>query len=107
MQENAALRTALSEALAREEFFRVIAEQVGDYVAVLDLEGRRVFNSRSYATLFGNRSNLVGTDSFAEVHPDDLKAVKTAFRETVKTGRGHMLTFRFLLPDGSEHYMES
>ncbi len=106
-QENAALRTALSEALAREEFFRVIAEHVGDYVAVLDLEGRRVYNSASYARLFGSPGNLVGTDSFAEVHPDDLQAVKAAFRETVKTGRGHVLTFRFQLPDQGEHYMES
>jgi len=106
-QQNAALRSALSQALVREEFFRLIAEHVGDFVAVLDLEGRRVYNSRSYARLFGNPSQLVGTDSFAEIHPDDVEAVQEAFRETVRTGRGHMLTFRFLLPDRSVHYMES
>jgi PAS domain-containing protein len=53
-RENAALRAALAEALAREEFFRVITENAGDFVAVLDLEGRRTYNSRSYARLFGN-----------------------------------------------------
>jgi diguanylate cyclase (GGDEF)-like protein len=33
--------------------------------------------------------------------------VQEAFRETVRTGQGHRLTFRFILPDRSVHYMES
>ena len=39
---------------AQEEFFRMIAENVDDFLAVLDLEGRRLYNSPSYARLFGS-----------------------------------------------------
>ena len=92
---------------AQEEFFRMIAENVDDFLAVLDLEGRRLYNSPSYARLFGSIEAIKGTDSFAEVHPDDLERVRQAFRETVRTGRSHRLDFRFVLADGSIHYMES
>ena len=92
---------------AQEEFFRMIAENVDDFLAVLDLEGRRLYNSPSYANLFGSTDVMKGTDSFAEVHPDDVEQVKQAFRETVRSGRSHRLDFRFVLADGSIHYMES
>ncbi|MDP2761205.1 MAG: sensor domain-containing diguanylate cyclase [Sideroxyarcus sp.] len=92
---------------AQEEFFRMIAENVEDFLAVLDLEGRRLYNSPSYAKLFGSIDAIKGTDSFAEVHPDDVERVKQAFRETVRTGCSHRLDFRFVLADGSIHYMES
>ena len=92
---------------AQEEFFRMIAENVEDFLAVLDLEGRRLYNSPSYGKIFGNVDGLMGTDSFAEIHPDDLERVKQAFNETIQTGRSHRLNFRFVLPDGDIHYMES
>ena len=92
---------------AQGEFFRMIAENVEDFLAVLDLEGRRLYNSPSYGKLFGNVDGLKGTDSFAEIHPDDLERVKQAFNETIQTGRSHRLNFRFVLPDGEIHYMES
>lgn len=92
---------------AQEEFFRMIAENVEDFIAVLDLEGRRLYNSPSYARLFGDLGAMTGTDSFAEIHPDDRDRVKRAFRETVQSGIGHRLNFRFVLADGSIRYMES
>jgi len=91
----------------QEEFFRLIVENVDDFLAVLDLKGRRLFNSPSYAKLFGDIDAIKNTDSFADIHPDDQDRVKHAFRETVRTGRSHRLTFRFVLPDGSVHFMES
>ncbi|MDH4286775.1 MAG: PAS domain S-box protein, partial [Gallionella sp.] len=92
---------------AQEEFFRMIAENVEDYIAVIDLEGKRLYNSPSYAQIFGSVEAIKGTDSFAEIHPDDLERVKQAFKETVQSGRSHRLNYRFVLADGSIHYMES
>ncbi|MDD5366247.1 MAG: PAS domain S-box protein [Gallionellaceae bacterium] len=91
----------------QEEFFRLIAENMGDMVAVLDLDGRRLYNSPSYSSLFGDIEALKGTDSFAEIHPDDQARVRQVFRDTVATGRGQRTTFRFALPDGQVHEMES
>lgn len=91
----------------QEEFFRLIVENVDDFLVVLDLKGRRLYNSPSYAKLFGNAEDLKNTDSFAEVYPDDLERVKQAFSDTVQTGHSHRLTYRLVLADGRIHYMES
>jgi PAS domain S-box-containing protein len=91
----------------QEEFFRLIAENMGDLVAVLDLGGRRLYNSPSYRSLFGDSEALRGSDSFAEIHPDDQERVRRVFRETVATGQGQRATFRFRLPDGELREMES
>ncbi|RTL54472.1 MAG: sensor domain-containing diguanylate cyclase [Rhodocyclaceae bacterium] len=91
----------------QEEFFRLIAENSGDFIAVLDLNGRRLYNSPSYKHFFGDPAYLRGTDSFNEIHPDDQERVKRAFLETVRTGVGQRLEFRFVLPDGAVRQMES
>jgi diguanylate cyclase (GGDEF)-like protein/PAS domain S-box-containing protein len=91
----------------QEEFFHMITENIDDFIAVLDLHGRRLYNSPSYAKLFGDPRSLLNTDSFAEVHPDDREHVKAAFRETVRSGEGQRIEFRFVLADGSVRYMES
>jgi diguanylate cyclase (GGDEF)-like protein/PAS domain S-box-containing protein len=91
----------------QEEFYRMIAENIDDFVAVLDLKGRRLYNSPSYTRLFGGHENLKGTDSFVEIHPDDREHVKRVFEETVQTGIGLRIEYRFVLPDGSIRHMES
>lgn len=90
-----------------EEFFRTISENIDDFIAVLDLEGRRLYNNRSYINILGSLEALRGTDSFSEVHPEDRERVRELFHKTVRTGVGERAEFRFLLPDGSVRYMES
>jgi len=36
------------------ELFRIITESVDDLIAVLDLDGRRLYNSPSYKSIFGD-----------------------------------------------------
>lgn len=91
----------------QEEFYRMIAENTDDFIAVLDLEGRRLYNSPSYSRLFGDPELMKGTDSFAEIHPDDREHVRRVFKETVQTGIGLRIEYRFVLPDGNIRYMES
>jgi diguanylate cyclase (GGDEF)-like protein/PAS domain S-box-containing protein len=89
------------------EFFQLIAENIGDFIVVLDREGRRLYNSPSYARFFGGTRNLQGTDSFADVHPDDQERVKQVFRETVQSGWGRHMEYRLRIADGSMREMES
>jgi len=91
----------------QEEFFRLIAENVEDFIAVLDMKGRRIYNSPSYARLFGDVESLKGTDSFAEIHPDDRERVKQIFNNALQRGIGQRTEYRFLLPHGGISYMES
>ena len=88
-----------TEATLREQsdFFRLITENLDGFVAVLDLDGVRVYNSPSYVRLLG-KGNPAGTSSFVEIHPDDRERVVQAFHTTVATGIGQHLEYRFMLP---------
>lgn len=87
--------------------FRMVAQNSADFIAVLDVKGRRIYINSSYNKLFDNIESKHGSDSFAEIHPDDRKHVKQVFDETVKTGIGMQTDFRFVLADGSICFMES
>jgi len=97
---------AVGELAASEEKFRLITENISDFIAVLDREGRRIYTSPSYRAFFGG-ADLTGTDSFRDIHPQDRETIRRIFRETVDTGCGRPAQFRFLFDDGSVRFMES
>jgi diguanylate cyclase (GGDEF)-like protein/PAS domain S-box-containing protein len=88
-----------------EEKFRLITESSSDFIAMLDRDGHRLYSSPSYRALFPGE--LVGTDSFREIHPEDREAIRRVFRATVESGEGREARFRWLLGDGSVRYVES
>src|SRR5439155_7666065 len=101
-------RKAAAEALRQsEEFFRLISENVSDLIAVLDRDGRRLYNSPSYAALLGDPKSLQGSDCFSEVHPDDRELVRKTFRQTVQTGRGSRIEYRMISSGGPVRFIES
>lgn len=101
-------RKQAEEQLRRsEEQFRLIMENLADLVAVLDLEGRRLYNSPSYGGILGNPDYLRGTSSFESIHPDDVMMVQKAFLKTVQTGLGHRLDYRLIDQSGEPRYIES
>jgi len=101
-------RTLAENALREQEaFFRLLAENMGDMVAVLDLQGGHLYDSPAYRALFGESATLPGAEAFASVHPDDRDRVRQAFQTTIATGIGQRGTFRVVLPDGSVHAIES
>ena len=84
----------------------LVLDSMSDLVAMLDTEGRRLYNSPSYNAVFGDK-NLQGTDSFREIHPEDRERVKRVFEDTVERGVGQRCHYRFLLGDGSIRHSES
>jgi PAS domain S-box-containing protein len=90
-----------------ERLLHLILANIDDMIAVLDLNGFRLYNSPSYEAILGARDRLRGTDSFEEVHPDDRELVKNTFRETIETGVGRRIVYRLRGKDGSIRYIES
>lgn len=91
----------------QEEFYRMIAERTDDLIAVLDLDGRRIYNTHSYRRLFGDIDRMKGSECFNEIHIDDQDRIKRVFNDTVRFGIGQWTEFRFVLADGTVRNMES
>ncbi len=84
----------------------LVLDHMSDLVAMLDTNGKRLYNSPAYKALFGER-DLNGSDSFVDIHPDDRERVRRVFRETVASGVGQRTEYRFVLGNGSIRYIES
>lgn len=89
-----------------EEKFRLIAENVDDLIALVDTDGKRIYNSPSYRRIF-DRIPESGSNSFQEIHPDDREHIRQIFQDTVVSGTGRQARYRFRLDDGHERYIES
>ena len=90
-----------------ERLLHLILANIDDLIAVLDLNGRRLYNSPSYEAIFGGRDRLRGTDSFEEVHPDDRTMVRETFRKTIETGAGRRIVYRLRGSDENVRFIES
>ena len=90
-----------------QEIFHLITENVSDLIALVDSDGKRIYNSASYRHILGDPGSLKGTDSMMEIHPDDRERISNVFRETMRTGIGQRSEYRFLAKDGSVRYIES
>ncbi len=96
------------ELVEREELFRLISENAADMIAVVDLEGRRLFNSLSYQRILGySPEELKQSSSFDQIHAEDRERVKEAAREARRTGVGCDLEYRIRHKDGSLRVLES
>jgi two-component system cell cycle sensor histidine kinase/response regulator CckA len=94
--------------LEREELFRLISENAADMIAVVDMEGRRIYNSLAYQKVLGySPEELKKSSGFEQIHPDDRTKVQEAAAETRRTGEGKTLEYRIRHRDGSWRVVES
>jgi two-component system, cell cycle sensor histidine kinase and response regulator CckA len=92
----------------REELFRLISENAADMIAVVDMEGRRIYNSLSYQKVLGySPEELKGSSALEQVHPDDRARLKEAAEEARLTGIGRSLEYRIRHKDGTWRVLES
>jgi len=90
------------------ELFRLITENAADMIAVVEIDGRRLYNSPSYERILGySLEELQATSSFEQIHPDDRQLVKEAAAETRRTGVGRRIEYRMRHKDGSWLVLES
>jgi diguanylate cyclase (GGDEF)-like protein/PAS domain S-box-containing protein len=99
------MRRQLAE---RNELFQLITENAADMIAVVDPEGRRLYNSPAYQKVLGySAEELKGTQGLDQIHPDDRERVKAAAEKARITGRGERLEYRMRHKDGSWLIIES
>jgi two-component system cell cycle sensor histidine kinase/response regulator CckA len=87
---------------------RMIQENAADMIAVVDVTGKRLYNSPSYQKVLGyTTEELETTDSFEQIHPEDRELVKQAAQQARETGSGRTLEYRFRHKNGSWRLLES
>jgi two-component system cell cycle sensor histidine kinase/response regulator CckA len=92
----------------REELFHLISENAADMIAVVDMEGRRIFNSVSYQKVLGySPAELQASSGFEQIHPEDRERVKNAAAEARRTGVGKTLEYRLRHKNGAWLVLES
>jgi PAS domain S-box-containing protein len=78
-----------------------------EFIAVLDLNGDRLYATRSNGRIPGLPLVPQNGDPFREVHPDDRDKIKNVIRKSIRTGVGKRVEYRVIMNDGSIRLFES
>src|SRR5579872_5883790 len=99
------MRRRLAE---RDQLFKLISENAADMIAVIDMDGRRSYNSPAYQKILGySQDELIATSPLEQIHPDDRARVGGAAQKVRLTGVGERLEYRIRHKDGSWRVLES
>jgi PAS domain S-box-containing protein len=90
------------------EIFRVVSENAADMIALVDVSGKRLYNSPAYEKVLGYSSKeLAETGSFEQIHPEDRERVIEAAKRARLTGVGTRLEYRMRHKDRNWRVLES
>src|SRR6267143_2317011 len=75
--------------IEREELFHLISENAADMIAVVDLDGRRIFNSISYQKILGySPEELQESSGFEQIHRKTASGLRKLPRKPNNRGWG-------------------
>src|ERR1700690_4453310 len=75
--------------LRENELFRIVSENAADMIALVEVTGKRLYNSPAYEKVLGySLKELAASGSLEQVHPDDRERVIEAAKEARQTGLG-------------------
>ena len=102
------LQRARQQLAERDRLFQLITENAADMIAVIDMEGRRVYNSPAYEKILGySAGELKATSPLEQIHPDDRTSVIQAAENARLSGVGQTLEYRIRHKDGTWRVLES
>ena len=100
-----AAETALKQ---NEAQYRLITENTRDLICLLDAQNKFLYASPSYELVLGYKPDeLIGTDYFQLIHPDDAARARTALEQARRQKRQRTAELRHQHRDGSWVLFES
>lgn len=91
----------------REEHYRIITENAGDLIAMLDAAGRWVYANPAYRRLLPEAALEIGTDALAHLHAEDRGTTRALLEKAIQTGESQGFLYRLIAMDGSEHEFQA
>ncbi|MCE5249322.1 cache domain-containing protein [bacterium] len=91
-----------------EKKFRTLISNISDVIVIMDINGIIQYKSPNIYIHFGwDPEELIGTDGFSVIHPNDTEYVKQQFLELLREpGLTRTLQCRYLCKDGSYKFIE-
>jgi PAS domain S-box-containing protein len=108
-KKSALAKEDLQEAGLSEERFRLMIENESDILTILDPDGRVRYATPSIERVLGYRPDeILGTNTFNYIHPDDVSARYEALANGIgDSSPAPPVVFRFRHKDGSWRYLEA
>jgi PAS domain S-box-containing protein len=92
----------------QNELFRIVSENAADMIALVEVTGKRLYNSPAYEKVLGyTPEELAATGSLEQVHPEDRERVIEAAKQARTFGVGKRLEYRMRHKNGSWRVLES
>lgn len=105
--QNRRLRSAREQMREGEQRYRLITENAGDLVGMVDRDGRWIYTSPSYTRLLAPDDLAPGADAFRRLHEEDQFRVRAALQEIIKSGISGKLRMRHLTRGGDVRRFET
>jgi PAS domain S-box-containing protein len=97
-----------AELRRNQNLFRILSDHIQDLVAIVDVKGKRLYESPSYTRSLGwTREELNEMPPLALVHPEDLNDITQALESIFTRGQGVMVEYRMRTKSGEYRYFES
>ena len=105
--QNRKLRDTREALRQREEHYRIITENAGDLIAMLDAAGRWIYANPAYRRLLPEAALEAGADALAPLHPEDRDATRALLEKATQTGESQEFLYRLIATDGKEHEFQA
>jgi PAS domain S-box-containing protein len=105
--QNRKLRETREALRKSEEDYRLITENAGDLIAMLDADGHWVYTSPSYRRLLSEEALAAGVSALLPVHREDRDMVRAQLKKSVETGESQGFLYRLVGSDGSANEFQA